>query len=189
MKLRFAIVIVFAFIFASCTTTKQPQPDSTKPSPTATAERPPRSTGSITGKVIAVSDGDTLKVLDENNVEHKIRLKGIDAPEKKQDFGQKSKDSLSELVFGKTVTIDNTSTDRYDRTVGKVIIENNKDVNLEQIRRGMAWFYKDYSRELNAFDKSEYAKSEELAKNDKKGLWSNKRPQAPWDYRKKQREN
>jgi endonuclease YncB( thermonuclease family) len=86
----------------------------------------------ITGKVVAIADGDTLTVLDASNKQHKIRLDGIDAPESSQDFGSRAKQSLSDLVFGKTVTIISSKKDRYGRTLGKVMIEK-RDVNLEQI--------------------------------------------------------
>src|SRR5262245_10968964 len=91
----------------------------------------------VTGKVVAIADGDTLTVLDLNRQQHKIRLGGIDAPESRQDFGSRAKQSISDLVFGKTVTVTSGKKDRYGRTVGKVALDG-KDINLEQIRRGMA---------------------------------------------------
>jgi endonuclease YncB( thermonuclease family) len=96
----------------------------------------------ITGKVVAVADGDTITVLDADKVQHKIRLGGIDAPEK----GRASKRSLSDLVYGKTVVIDTDKTDRYGREVGKVLVDG-VDANLEQVQRGLAWHYKAYQRE------------------------------------------
>lgn len=95
----------------------------------------------LNGHVVGVADGDTITVLDITNTQHKIRLAGIDAPEKKQAFGQVSKKSLSDLVFDKQVNIDWTKHDRYGRIVGKVLI-NGVDANLEQVKRGLAWFYK-----------------------------------------------
>ena len=74
----------------------------------------------MTGKVVGVSDGDTITVLDASKTQFKIRLEGIDAPEKAQPFGQKSKEHLSDLVFGRQVTVESNKTDKYDRTVGKV---------------------------------------------------------------------
>ena len=85
----------------------------------------------ITGKVVAISDGDTLTVLDANNRQHKIRLDGIDAPESSQDFGSRAKQSLSDLVFGKTVTVTSAKRDRYGRIVGQVLCDG-KSANIEQ---------------------------------------------------------
>src|SRR5215475_14768406 len=95
----------------------------------------------ITGKVVGVSDGDTITVLDASNQQHKIRLEGIDAPESNQDFGSRAKQSLSDLVFGKTVTVTSEAKDMYGRVLGDVTVDG-KNVNLEQVRRGMAWFYR-----------------------------------------------
>ena len=89
----------------------------------------------IEGRVVA--DGDTITVLDDNKVQHKIRLAGIDAPEKKQPFGQRSKQSLSDLVFDKAVTVETNKRDKYRREVGKVLVDGT-DANLEQVKRDMA---------------------------------------------------
>jgi endonuclease YncB( thermonuclease family) len=91
----------------------------------------------LTGKVVGVSDGDTITVLDAAKTQHKIRLAGIDPPEKAQPFGQKSKEHLSDSVFGKQVQVEYTKTDKYGRTVGKVLV-NGMDANLEQIKAGFA---------------------------------------------------
>jgi len=88
--------------------------------------------------VVHVADGDTITVLDAGKVQHKVRLAGIDAPEKAKPFGQRSRESLEDLVAGRTVIVETHKKDRYGRYVGKVIL-NSRDVNLEQIRRGMAW--------------------------------------------------
>ncbi len=90
----------------------------------------------ITGRVIAIADGDTITLLDSQKKQIKIRLAGIDAPEFKQAFGNKSKQNLSRLIFGKTVKIETGKTDRYGRIVGKVIFDG-RDINLEQIKNGM----------------------------------------------------
>lgn len=92
----------------------------------------------LSGRVVGIADGDTITVLDNTNTQHKIRLAGIDAPEKKQPFGNNSKKMLSSLVFGKTVDVDWDKRDRYGRLVGKVIIDG-VDANLEQIKYGLAW--------------------------------------------------
>jgi endonuclease YncB( thermonuclease family) len=98
----------------------------------------------ITGRVVAVANGDTLTVLVSNKGKTKISLHQIDAPEKKQDFGQRSKQSLSDLTYGKQVRGEAFDTDKYGRTVGKVWV-NGQDANLEQVKRGMAWVYVKYA--------------------------------------------
>jgi len=92
----------------------------------------------IEGRVVGISDGDTITVLDSSKKQHKIRLAGIDAPEKKQPFGQASKVHLSDLVFGKNVVLDCGKTDRYKREICIVMI-NGQDANLAQVRAGLAW--------------------------------------------------
>ncbi len=136
----------------------------------------------IEGRVVGVSDGDTITVLDANNAQHKIRLSGIDAPEKKQPFGQRSKESLSDLVFNKPVAVDTDKQDRYGRKVGKVLV-NGQDANLEQVKRGFAWHYKTYEREQPLLDRTAYTEAEIEAKAARRGLWADAEPVPPWDFR------
>lgn len=105
----------------------------------------------ITGKVIGVIDGDTIEVLDATKTPRRIRLEGIDAPEKAQPFGARYKQHLSDQVFGKQVEVLSNKTDKYGRTAGKVVI-GGKDANLEQVRSGFAWHYKEYQKEQSASD-------------------------------------
>lgn len=137
----------------------------------------------LQGKVVSVADGDTLTVLDDKKTQHKIRLQGIDAPEKVQAFGQKSKQSLNQLVHSKMVTVEFEKKDKYGRTVGKVLL-NGTDVCLEQIKLGMAWHYKQYQSEQSKEDREIYAQAEQLAKSQAIGLWRDKNPMSPWDFRK-----
>jgi len=139
-------------------------------------------TRTITGKVVGVTDGDTITVLDASRQQHKIRLDGIDAPESSQAFGQRAKESLSDLVFGKTVTVTSTKTDRYGRIVGKVMLDG-RDINLEQIKRGMAWFFRKYAHELSRDDARAYEQAEADAIAKRRGLWSEPGPIAPWELR------
>lgn len=139
----------------------------------------------LTGRVVGVTDGDTITVLDGSNTQHKIRLGGIDAPEKKQAFGNASKKSLSDLVYDKRVDVDWYKHDRYGRIVGKVLVDG-VDANLEQIKRGMAWYYKKYKGELVLEDRLSYLHAQEDAENNKLGLWSEIGPVAPWQYRSNQ---
>ena len=116
-------------------------------------------------------------------MQHKVRLAGIDAPERAQPFGQRSRESLEDLVAGRTVIVETHKKDRYGRYVGKVIV-NSRDVNLEQIRRGMAWFYREYAHEQSAADRQSYDQAETDARSSHFGLWVEKAPIAPWDYRR-----
>ena len=137
----------------------------------------------ITGRVVGVADGDTITVLDANKVQHKIRLSGIDAPEKKQPFGNRSKESLSELAFDKTVTVETSKRDRYGRQIGKVLV-NGRDVNLMQVERGMAWFYRQYQRDQSPNDRRLYEAAEDAARAGKRGLWRDADPVPPWEFRR-----
>jgi len=138
----------------------------------------------LQGKVVSVADGDTITVLDEKKIQHKIRLQGIDAPERDQAYGQTSKQSLSQLVFAQEVTIEVTKKDKYGRTVGKVLL-NHQDICLEQVKRGLAWHYKQYQVEQSKDDQFSYAEAELTAKNQLTGLWKDKNPTPPWDFRKR----
>lgn len=140
----------------------------------------------LQARVVGVTDGDTITVLDANNNQYKIRLVGIDAPEKKQPFGQASKQSLSDLVYNKTVLIDWSKLDRYDRILGKVWV-NQIDANLEQIRRGLAWHFTKYAKEQLIEDRTSYSRTQEQAKSAKVGLWIEPNPIPPWDWRKGER--
>ena len=142
----------------------------------------------LTGKVVGVADGDTITVLDSSNTQYKIRLAGIDAPEKKQAFGNVSKQSLSDLVYGKQVDVDWEKQDRYGRTVGKVFV-NGTNANLVQVKRGLAWYYKKYQNELILDDRLDYLHAQEAAESSKVGLWADREPTPPWDFRKSRRSN
>lgn len=140
----------------------------------------------LQGRVIGISDGDTVTVLDATNAQYKIRLMGIDAPEKKQAFGIKSRESLSALVFNKQVSVEYYKKDKYGRTIGKIIV-NGVDANLEQIKAGMAWHYKKYQKEQSLEDRSTYAQAEDQARINRYGLWAASMPIPPWDWRKQQK--
>lgn len=137
----------------------------------------------LQGKVIGVADGDTLTLLDAQKNQHKIRLQGIDAPEKAQAFGNKSKQSLNEMVHGKEVFVDVQKKDKYGRSVGKILV-NQTDACLEQIKRGMAWHYKQYANEQSPEDRDVYAQAESTARAQSLGLWKDKSPTPPWAFRK-----
>ncbi len=147
----------------------------------------------LTGHVVGVADGDTITVLDASKVQHKIRVAGIDAPEKKQPFGQVSKENLSRLVFNKEVDIEWTKHDRYKRIVGKVLVASPNcssacsrtfDAGLSQVNAGLAWWYRKYSKEQPGDDRPKYEQAEQDAQSRRQGLWGDKAPIAPWDWRK-----
>ena len=127
------------------------------------------------GKCVAVSDGDTISVMRDGKAE-KIRLYGIDCPEKRQAFGTQAKKFTSDMVFGKTVRVQATDTDRYGRRIGIVYV-GKEMLNAKLIAAGMAWHYKRYS------DNKALADLEKQARAKKIGLWSDSNPTPPWEYR------
>ena len=151
----------------------------------------------LDARVIGVMDGDTIKVLDANKVEYKIRLGGIDAPEHDQPFGERSKKSLASAVMGRDVRIEWAKQDRYGRLVGKIWVSPPElhcdsrisncpmtlDVNLAQLTVGLAWHYKEYASEQSAEDRRRYAFAEEDARARQAGLWTDADPTPPWDWR------
>ncbi len=149
----------------------------------------------LNGRVVGVSDGDTITVLDAYNQQHKIRLSGIDAPEKAQPFGQRSKENLSRHVFGRDVSIEWHKLDRYKRIVGKVMVAEPScrdaacpktfDACHAQITAGLAWWYAKYSKDQSREDAHRYELAEKEAQSHRLGLWSDPQPIPPWDWRHK----
>ena len=137
----------------------------------------------LLGKVIHVQDGDSITVLDDTRTQHKIRLTGIDAPERRQAFGNVAKESLAEQVAGQSVAVEWDKVDRYGRKVGKVLL-GGLDSNLVQIKRGLAWHYKQYEREQSPADRQSYAEAEVEARAAKLGLWRDAAPLPPWHFRR-----
>ena len=141
------------------------------------------SAASLQGKVVGVADGDTITVLDTHKTQHKIRLQGIDAPEKVQAYGQKSKQSLYQMIHGKFVSVEFEKKDKYGRIVGKVLLDGN-DICLEQIKLGMAWHYKQYQSEQPAEDRAMYEQVEQSARTQNLGLWKDNNAIPPWEFRR-----
>ena len=145
------------------------------------------------GRVVGVADGDSVTVLDANLEQHKIRLQGIDAPEKAQPFGQRSKENLSRLVFDKDVRVEWSKRDRYDRIIGKVWVQPvtcptcamTLDVGHAQITVGLAWWYRKYAGEQSPEDRGAYEVSEQEARAKGVGLWSHPDPVPPWEWRRR----
>jgi len=137
-------------------------------------------TETLEGKVVKIADGDTLTLLTSSNEQVKIRLAGIDTPEKKQPFGNKAKQALANLAFQKQALIEVEVKDRYGRTVGVVFVDG-LNVNAELVKQGMAWVYRKYTD-----DKRLYTLESE-AKQAKRGLWIDKNPIPPWEWRRGRR--
>ena len=129
------------------------------------------------GVVIRIADGDTITVLHEN-VPERIRLWGIDSPEKKQDFGTRAKQFTGDLAFQKTVTVRVKDHDRYGRTVAEIMLPDGGNLNKEILNAGMAWVFRRYCHDQT------YYHLESEAKEQRIGLWSQPHPTAPWDFRK-----
>lgn len=146
----------------------------------------PAIAATYTARVVAIADGDTLTVLDAERRQHKIRLAGIDAPEKRQAWGQRAQQFLGERVFQRVVRIEVSKKDRYGREVGTVWLEG-EDINLELLRAGLAWHYRAYEREQPPEDRARYADAEQQARERRQGLWSDAHPLAPWEFRRRAR--
>ena len=133
----------------------------------------------ITGKVVSIADGDTITILSGKS-QHKIRLYGIDTPEKGQPYGNNAKKHTSKLVAGKTVDVEAYDTDRYGRTVG-VVFADGVNVNQSLIGAGLAWQYQKYCKASFCGD---WLRLEKKAKSSGVGLWADNDPVPPWDWRK-----
>lgn len=142
--------------------------------------------GTLQGHVIHVADGDTVTVLDSKHQQIRVRIGGIDAPERRQAFSTRSHENLSKLVRRQIVTVEWYKKDRYGRLVGTVYVRG-VDVGLQQIRAGLAWHYKHYEREQTPEDRARYAAAENEARARRIGLWLDREPVPPWEWRRQQR--
>jgi endonuclease YncB( thermonuclease family) len=134
------------------------------------------------GKVVAIADGDTFTLLSKENKQIKIRLYGIDTPEKKQPYGTVARQYLSELIFGQQVHYEVKDIDRYQRTIAIAFTLGKKNVNEEMLKAGYAWHYKQYDKNL------EWSNLEVSARRNGLGLWADPNATPPWEWRKKSRE-
>lgn len=153
----------------------------TAPSKTAETAKSAEPTQLI-GLIVGITDGDTVTVLDANDTSLKVRLQGIDAPEKRQAFGALSRVHLARLISGRSVTVQWQKHDRYGRIVGKILLDGH-DVCLDQIKSGLAWHYKEFEAEQTEVDRQLYADSERDARSQKLGLWHDPIQTPPWDFR------
>ena len=133
--------------------------------------------GAYSGKVVAVLDGDTIEVLQRGKAD-RVRLQGIDCPEKGQAFGNKAKQFTAAMVMGKEVTVKTAGCDKYGRTLGTVLLPDGRNLNRELVRAGLAWWYRHYSADRSLGD------LEAEARDAHRGLWQNPHPIPPWEYRR-----
>ena len=157
------------------------------------------SAATLTGKVVKVADGDTITIL-VGTEQHRVRLQGIDAPERKQPFGKASGRSLSALVAGKQVRVEYDKRDRYGRIIGVVWVRSpdarcdaepfpmTLDAGLYQLTAGLAWWYRYYAKEQPPEQRGQYEFAEVEAKAKGVGLWREPEPVAPWEWRRQKRE-
>jgi endonuclease YncB( thermonuclease family) len=136
----------------------------------------PAVAGEFQGRVVGVTDGDTIKVLHDNGAET-VRLVGVDAPEKRQAYGDRARRFTADLAFDRTVTVLASGRDRNGRLLGEVLLPDGRSLNQELVRAGDAWWFRKYSRDVTL------ARLEEEARQSRRGLWAAEAPQAPWDYR------
>lgn len=152
---------------------------------------PPAAGELLVGTVVGVSDGDTLTVLDSGQRQHKVRLLGIDAPEKAQAYGRRSRENLSRLAFAREVRVEWQKRDRYGRVLGKVLAPpgdcgacpKTLDAGLAQVNDGMAWWYARYAKDQAPADRGPYQRAEREAQQRRAGLWDDADPVPPWAWR------
>ena len=145
----------------------------------------------LTGKVINVADGDTLTILTDDKRQHRVRIAGIDAPEKAQPFGNRSRQNLHAMAHSQDARADCPKTDRYGRKVCKVWVQPSDcpacgltlDVGYAQISAGLAWWYRAYAKEQSAEDRGRYESEENDSRLRKRGLWVDDVPVPPWGWR------
>ncbi len=141
----------------------------------------------LSGQVVQIVDGDTLiLLLDCASLEVPIRLAAIDAPERGMPQAEAATESLRDLTWGKTALVHWHKRDKYGRLVGKVVV-GGLDVNLEQVKRGLAWHFQAYAHEQSAEDRLAYAEAQALASSQRRGLWQDQHPQPPWQWRRQAR--
>jgi micrococcal nuclease len=185
LKIIFLILILIIFVVSLYLKPPGRRP-SARGTPKDQAARVPQK---LEGQVIEVKDGDTIKIRREDGQTLTCRLYGIDAPEvphrreNGQPYGEEALEELSRLVYGKVVQVETTGERTYNREVCHVFLTNGKkqDVSLEMVKRGYAWAYRQYLGRAYA---SEYIEAEEKAREAEKGLWKQKNPQPPWEFRK-----
>jgi micrococcal nuclease len=143
----------------------------------------PAAAAPLTGRVVGVTDGDTITVLVNGHDEVKVRLHGVDCPERGQAFGSRAKQFTSELCFGQTVTVRATDTDRFGRTIGEVITANGTNINVALVENGLGWWYEKY-----APGDARFRDAQQRARAVNRGLWADPGAIPPWEYRSRNRD-
>jgi endonuclease YncB( thermonuclease family) len=141
--------------------------------------------GDCSGKVVSVIDGDTVSIQTSSGRLMRVRLEGIDAPEKAQAYGDESKEHLSKMILGRTVQCSSKKKDRYGRSIGTISL-NGVNVNLQMVRDCYAWHYTAYQNEQSSSDRASFSAADSSCKSARLGLWANGRAMAPWEFRKYQ---
>lgn len=147
-------------------------------SPEAPQSASPARVGDLTGRVLTVADGDTM-TLEVDGERVKIRLQGIDCPEREQPFGKEAGDFVRAKTNGREVEIRSLGKDQYDRVLGEAFVEG-ENLNLELIRQGLAWWYERHAR-----NRTDYRDAQSEARREKRGIWSDPEPTPPWQFRSK----
>ena len=150
------------------------------------SESPNQSHNTPSGRVITIIDGDSIIVTNRQGKRHKVRLAGIDAPERGQPYGDKAKRHLASLIGGKRIQLESYKYDQYGRVVAKIMLLD-QDINLSMVRAGLAWWYRRYADEQPLFDQYRYDAAETHARDRRVGLWSQRNPMPPWQWRKNRR--
>ena len=156
-------------------------PVSSAPTTEASEAASPQSR--FSANVVGITDGDTIDARTPADLTYSIRLEGIDAPEHDQAFGSQSTANLAALASGKSVTLDCENERSYGRLICKILLPNGEDLDLDQVKAGMAWHYKQYRDEQSAADRAAYGSAECTAMKAKIGLWSQPNPEQPQDFR------
>jgi endonuclease YncB( thermonuclease family) len=186
-KSWFAVIVVLTAVFLfGCTSSSSALNTRTPPQTVPQKQHSSAVASVIAGRVVKVVDGDTIDILDRKSSHHRIRLKGIDAPERGQAFGIEATQSLAKLVTGREVNIEWNRVDDSNRIIGKVLLDQ-QDICLEQIRAGMAWHFKRYQGEQSNDDRGVYNQVETEARSARRGLWTDVAPTEPWVVREHQR--
>ena len=187
-----AVQLLIGLVLMIACSTNHPSTDGSKthlvseatqsPSPLAASQGP----SSLVGLVVAVIDGDTLEIRDPRQNVLRIQLQAIDAPEAQQPFGNVSRENLADLVVGKAVRFERYKRDDYGRLIAKVFSDD-RDVGLEQLKAGLAWYYSQFANELNDIDQLSYSQAEQAARAQRLGLWRNPPYLEPWLFRNQSR--
>jgi endonuclease YncB( thermonuclease family) len=182
----FVVLIAAAVLLCGCAPASTQHEPRTLPPASPQDQKPETNASVLVGKVVRVVDGDTIDVVDSAMRAHRIRLKGIDAPEKSQAFAIEATRSLASMIIGKEVVVEWNKVDERNRIIGRILVKD-RDICLEQIRAGMAWHFKRYQNEQGEQERELYDRFETEARSDRRGLWTDPAPIEPWVIRDHQR--